>query len=234
MSDGTSLFQIFDQYPSVVTLLSKKTDGDMRSQGNREKYLSRNNISYEDVVTARLVHGNNITAVSVADKGHDVLGTDGIIADQRSIFLTITVADCLPIYLYDPKKEAVGLLHAGWKGLEHEIIPKGVSLLKDQFEVDSRNLVVGIGPGIGVCHFEVQDDLLIKFSSFQDAVELREDRRFLDLKKIAQMQLLENNVAEKNIETSQICTYCEKDMYFSHRRDQIHPIPTMLAGIGVR
>lgn len=200
---------------------------------NRKQFFNRHNISETEIVTAQLVHGNNVTVVSKKDAGHHMPQTDGLLTDQKGLVLSITVADCLPIFLYDPEKKVVGLLHAGWRGLDAKIIYSAIELLKKRFAVLPENLIVGIGPGIGPCHFAVHEDVLEKFSNYPNTSEKRNNEYFLDLKQIAKQQLIAKNVQTDHIEINNLCTYCEKNMYFSHRRDKTNPIQTMVAGIAM-
>ncbi len=242
MKTATFSFAQFRKYPTLVTLLSTKKDGGMNIRyelerdeerlHNRNKFFSLHNISNEPVV-AQLVHGNTIAVVAQQDAGAYIPKTDGLLTNQKGVFLSITVADCLPIYLYDPEKEVIGILHAGWKGLDKNIISSAVAELKKTFDVKAETLLVGIGPGIDACHFAVQKDLIDTFSSYSHVLEKRDNEYFLNLKQIAKQQLLKTGVMEKNIEINLLCTDCERDTYFSYRRDKSNPLQAMVASIGL-
>jgi len=159
-----------------------------------------------------LVHGNTAKIVSGQEAGKIVEKTDGLITADKNLFLTITVADCLPIFIYDPEKEIIGLVHGGWKNLAKNILASVVEKMAENFGSLAKDILVGVGPGISQCHFEVKKDLLEEFKSYlKDTLLNKEGRLFLDLKKIAKIQLINLGVKEKNIETSPECTFCLAD-----------------------
>jgi copper oxidase (laccase) domain-containing protein len=82
---------------------SMRLSGDFKDEkiiGNRKKFFKKNGINFKDVVSADLVHGSNVRIVDIKDKGRIIKKTDGLVTKERNIFLTVTVADCLPIFLY--------------------------------------------------------------------------------------------------------------------------------------
>lgn len=243
MISASSLFPIFSPFPQLLTAFSTKEDKQMRLQveqgedtetlKNREKFFEKLSISKEQVINAKLVQKSTVAVVDKSAMGSVIKETDGLITNEKDVFLSIIVADCLPVFLYDHKKEAVGLLHAGWRGLYAKIIPKGIAAMQENFGSLAEDIVVGIGPGIGVCHYSVQEDILRKFAEYKNVAEERDNQVFLNLKQIAKQQLLSMGVKEAHIEISPLCTYCEKDMFYSHRRDQVVPLEAMLAIIGI-
>ncbi|MDP2927134.1 MAG: peptidoglycan editing factor PgeF [bacterium] len=201
--------------------------------GNRRRFFEQLGIGEENTVAADIVHGSEVKIIGSKDKNKTILRTDGLLTEERGLFLTLTVADCLPIFLYDPQKEAVGLVHAGWKGLDKGILAAAVEEFKNGFGSNPIDVLIGIGPAISACHFEVQDDVLERFREFRaEALARREGRTFLDLKKIVRLQLVKLGLKEENIETNPECTFCLKDKYFSARRDKPEEIEAMLAVIG--
>lgn len=244
MKIKTPLFSLFDQFPNLTVLLSEENDSGMKIRyelendektiEKREKFFAKHNILPSQVVVARLAQGNGLAVILQNDAGKIIAQTDGFLTSQKEIFLSITVADCLPVYLYDPKKQVVGLLHAGWRGLDTHIIDKAIDILRETFKVSAQTLLVGIGPGIGSCHFEVKRDVLEKFLEYPYVQSKKDNAYFLNLKQIAKLQLIKNNVQEEHIEINPLCTYCEKNQYFSYRRDKSIPVQAMVACIGMR
>ena len=235
------MFSIFEKHPEIIAVVSTKEDGAMKFSGdllcdsdvrkNREKFLENSGVKEGLTVAADLVHGNNIKIVSIKEGGKTIEKTDGLITADKNLFLTITVADCLPIFIFDWKKEIVGLIHAGWRGLAKNILASAVKKMAEEFGSSPENILAEIGPGISQCHFEVKQDVLEKFKGFLPEVLLERNKRlFLDLKKIAKIQLIDLGLKERNIETSQECTFCLSNKYFSFRRDKA--LQTMMAVIG--
>jgi len=226
------VFGIFKRYSNLIVVISGRKDGTMKLSGdlikdkdtieNRKKFLKKLGIQEKATVIADLVHPvkfapqlfNRVKVVSNADREKTIKEIDGLITADRNLFLTITVADCLPIFIYEPEKEIIGLIHAGWRNLAGNILREAVEKIK------TNNLLFGIGPGIGQCHFEVKEDVIAKFKPYlKDTLLKRNGKSFLDLKGLAKIQLLNLGIKEENIEISPECTFCLKDKYFSFRRD---------------
>ena len=199
---------------------------------NRKKFLNKLGVDSNSLVSANLIHGNTIQTVTTSNAGKTIAKTDGLITDNKNLFLSITVADCLPIFLYDFKKEIIGLIHGGWRSLAKDILPLAIRKLTNDFNSKPGNILTGIGPGISQCHYEVKEDVLAKFKSFPTHIFTRRNgKTFLDLKKIAEFQLLNSGVKKGNIEISPECTYCFPNKYFSYRRDKPEVLETMIAVI---
>ena len=238
------LFEIFEDYPKLVRAFSEKKDGDLKlgdspeetARENREKFFRKLGLDSNSVITNGLVQADKVQVVRKKQRGGILPETDGSITAEKGIFLSVTAADCLPVFFYDPKKEIVAIAHAGWRGLAKGILPRVVQKMKEEFSCRPFDILVGIGPGIGECHYEVKPDVIEHFQDFPMAVHKQSEKLFLDLKKIAAIQMRGVGVLDKNIETHQACTYCEKETYFSWRRDkaEIENVQAMLGVIGMR
>jgi len=222
-----ALFKTFKKYPNLKAILSSKKDGSMKlldeNELRRRDFLLNNKV--ENLVSADLVHGNKVRVVQKNDKGKVVPNTDGLITDQKGLFLSVTVADCLPLFIFDPDKQIVGMIHAGWKSLEKDIVIQTIEKFKS-LGSNPKDLIVGIGPGISKCHFEVGKEVIEKFKKYPEAI----DGEYLDLKLIAKLQF--EKLGVRNIEINPECTYCS-NKYFSYRRDKSKTIKAMIAIIGI-
>jgi YfiH family protein len=235
------IFSLFKSYP-IITALSNKSDGSMKVNGdafehhNRTQFLKRFKINSLDVVSAWLGHKDKCRVFYKGDAPSIIKGVDGLFT-QDEIFLSVTVSDCLPIYMYGPKTKTVGIIHAGWSGLTLGIIPKAIQLMKRQLLNDPKNILVGIGPSIGVCHYEIKEDLIKKIpSSLSGSLEEKDGKTFWNLKEVARNQLVAEGIQEKNIEVNPICTFCSSRQYFSFRRekpDEPENLNVMMAVIGM-
>lgn len=202
------------QFPELIIATSKSSDGNMKfSQGNQKEtlenrlmFLKKLGISLDSVVDTNVRHGNRILRVGKNDlkKGaYDdsaALKVDGLITNERGVNLFLTIADCLPIFIYDPSNKAIGLIHAGRRGLDSGVIKNAVDKMKSEFNSNPKNLVIAIGPSIGPCHYKK------------------------DLWKQANEQLLKTAALKENIDNPKICTY-EGEEYFSHRRSEDQKLP---------
>jgi len=177
-------------------------------------------------IVANQTHSDHIKIVTHnheqgwRDSSTAINDCDALITNQPNIMLTILTADCVPILLFDPKKNIISAIHAGWNGTKKNIVFKTVNKMKEQFGVDPKDIIAGVAPSIGRCCYEVGKEVAQHF--FEDASSFTKvgDKYMLDLPHINQQQLLKAGVLAKNIELSHICTACEVKNYFSYRKEQ--------------
>jgi len=101
----------------------------------------------QGLVLMNQIHGNNVVVVGNDDIGKTISDCDGLITSDCDITLCVKVADCLPISLIDKKSHTIGLIHAGWRGLENKIIKNAIKII-------GNNIEVKIGPHICSKHYE--------------------------------------------------------------------------------
>lgn len=204
--------------------VSEKKDGSMKFSGKEDKIIKKNrddfllkiNVNPKEVVSAGLVHGNKVAWVGSALKGKTVPAADGLITKESNLFLCLTIADCLPVFLFNRKKGVVALIHAGWRGIAGHILERAVREMRS-FSADG--ISARIGPGICSKHFEIKKDVLEKLSDYPESVIRKENKLFFDLKRAAKKDLMGAGLAESDVEIDKECTFCLKDKYFSYRRD---------------
>lgn len=216
---------------SVVASFSKRQDGNMSlcfgntrdSLFNRDKFLFGLGIDYKNLICAKQVHGKRIEYVTQADLGHgaldyesSVIDTDGFITDQPNVPIAILTADCLSVFIYDPKRPAVAILHAGWRSTEQNISQEGVRAMQNKFNSQPEDLLVGFGPSIRSCCFEVKKDFK---SNFSFGLVNRKGRIFMDIALINQRQLAICGIKEENIFDPKVCTFSDNENYFSFRKE---------------
>lgn len=199
------------------------------------------------LITLRQVHSDIIHQVEAPPESQ--LVGDGLITATPGLLLGIQTADCLPIILVDPKRRAVGVFHAGWRGTVKHIVEKGVGEMRRWFGSRPRELKAAIGPGIQGCCYEVGAEVREEFESqftyaaklFREIEETDPVREkypmlfltarppghsrlpkkiFLDLVEANRQQLLAAGVPAKSIETSPLCTNCRSDLLFSYRAEK--------------
>ncbi len=156
--------------------------------------------------------------------------TDGVITDQKGILLTTVHADCLPVWLYDEEHQAIGLVHAGWRGTLAGIAPKAVKLMQETYGSDPAKVKAAIGPGISLCCFETGPEVIEAFCAewefagkYAEPAERRPGgaagKYYIDLKGINVEELMLAGLKPENIEISQHCTHCEPETFASYRRE---------------
>jgi hypothetical protein len=140
-----------------------------------------------------------------AEPGTALEDVDGHVVRHAGLAPLVLTADCLPVALAGPG--GVAMLHCGWRGLAAGIVARGATLV----EATSA----AIGPAIGPCCYEVGPEVL---ETFADLGEEIADGRMLDLPEVARRLLARAGVTA--VESAGLCTFCEPELFFSHRRDQ--------------
>ncbi|MBN1584940.1 peptidoglycan editing factor PgeF [Candidatus Uhrbacteria bacterium] len=199
---------------------------------NRKSYFIKLGIDTNNIVSTNLIHETNVAVVDEKDRGQILPNTDGLmITAKQGVFLTVTVGDCVPIYFFDKNKKVIGLVHAGWRGVIKNISKSLIDKMANEFESKSEDISAHIGPHLQKCHFEIKEDIVPQFDG---EFVLREDRIMkVDLRSMIKQQLLSLGVKSENIDSSDGCTFCDKEKYFSYRRDKPEKVQSMIAYIGM-
>ncbi len=158
----------------------------------------------------RQVHGDGVAVVETPGILQD---TDALVTQSAGAVLVIQVADCVPVFLFDPRRRAVGLAHAGWRGSAKGIAGKTAAVMIERFGCRPADLTACIGPSIGPCCCEVGPDAAGRFPSRY----LQGGR--LDLWAVNRDSLITSGMDPDSIHISRLCTVCHKDWFFSHRGD---------------
>jgi YfiH family protein len=203
--------------------ISLKRAGDMggsfhRTNPQRIRYLRRLGIRADrPVYSCRQVHSKRV--VVVTGQGAETLSdieADGLITNRADAVLTVTVADCLPIYLIDREHRAFALLHSGWRGTG--IAVQALKRMEQEYGSRPSQMAVSIGPGIGSCCYRVDEDRYLEFQERFGANSVRKEEGafFLDLA-AANIGLLVGCGVE-SIRVCRDCTACTPQLS-SYRRD---------------
>jgi YfiH family protein len=139
-----------------------------------------------------------------AEPGTALEEVDGHVVRHPGLAPLVLTADCLPVALAGPG--GVAMLHCGWRGLAAGIVGRGA------LAVEATS--AAIGPGIGPCCYEVGPEVLEAFADLGEGIA---DGRMLDLPEVARRLLARAGV--ERVESAGLCTFCEADLFFSHRRD---------------
>jgi len=200
--------------------------GDPRdSLKNRENFLGEMGIELRRLVCAKQVHGCKAALVEESDAAKGAFSyedaiddTDAFITSQRGLALAIFTADCLPVFLYDPSTNSIGLAHAGWKGTKAGIAASTVLEMKKRFNASAADLHAWLGPAIGGCCYQVGPEFegLFTFGLIK-----KENSLYLDLSGVNKEQLLSCGLKDTNISTNRLCTVCNDSRLFSYRRQGI-------------
>lgn len=178
----------------------------------------------EKLVMTHQIHSDLVRVVTESDCSglchRSYPSCDGLVTNTPGVTLLIFTADCTPLLFHDPVTGAVGAAHAGWRGTAQNIGGRVVETMVREFGCRPENIHAAIGPNIGQCHFETNEDvpqaLLRTFGEEAGAyIEKRGEKYFPDLKAVNALALRKAGVT--NIEISDACTYCQPDRFWSHR-----------------
>jgi polyphenol oxidase len=197
-NDGVRWLQA--DLPAARAVFSTRTAGSIKE--DPLPLAAALGISPDRIVSGRQVHGVELAFRTVATA--DTPEADGqVILAPGPVGLVYT-ADCLPIAVAGPG--GVAMLHCGRRGLAAGIVARGVQ------SVGATH--AAIGPGIGPCCYEVGDEVLAGFADLGEGIA---SGRMLDLPEVARRLLSRAGV--ESVESADLCTRCERDLFFSHRRD---------------
>ena len=186
-----------------------------------------------NIVTGVQVHGTNIEIADGTKTKFE--STDGLMTDKKDVVLTTYYADCVPLLFYDPIKRVIANAHAGWRGCAMDMAGKVIFAMKQHFNCDPANILAGIGPSISVKNFEVSEDVVQEFKKMlpfsQDFIynsEIQKNKYHVDLWGVCQKSMINAGLLTQNIEVAGLCTFENKELFHSHRRDGL-PRGSMIA-----
>ncbi len=164
-------------------------------------------------VHARQTHGTRIVFHEPGPAGLELHpDADGHVTRHRGVLLTVALADCVPVFLVDPVRRALGLLHCGWRGVAAGMVEHAISTLYDRLAAESSALHVHLGPAIcGRCYEvgpEVHQALVGNTPPGPES---------LDLRSVLRDRILRGGVLEERLTVSSHCTRCGEAPFFSHR-----------------
>jgi polyphenol oxidase len=205
--------------------------GDMsrrRAGPARARLFAHLSIGEERVFGLTQVHSRRVVTLAGQDAREVAeMEADGMVSASGDAVLTVTVADCLPIFLVDRATGAYGLVHSGWKGTG--IVRAALDAMTAGFGTDPRDLSVTIGPGIGPCCYRVPEERALSFAEeFGASAAARgaDDTPRLDLRAANVMLLQAAGVSEITVVDD--CTCCTGSLS-SFRRQGADAFTLMLA-----
>ncbi|MGL4981516.1 MAG: polyphenol oxidase family protein [Treponemataceae bacterium] len=209
--------------------LSLKKAGSMRFRwtehnDNRDSFFSKQSIDQKKIVPVELIHSKNVFAVAKQSDTFNLCG-DGILTQNQNLIPSVTVADCMPIYLFDETKNVFGVVHSGWKGTG--IIEQALDQAKTTYNCRIEDFSIIFGPHIRSCCYKIDEERKIFFQtqfSKESVVE-----KIVNKKTEVYVSLQDANlyVLEKmgiKLENISICTDCTCCSLFlgSFRRETSH------------
>lgn len=197
-------------------------------EGNRSLLASAFGIDADALVTVRQTHGSDILVIDEPNDDYThFLGieSDAIITSRPNVMIGVCVADCVPILLLDPKRNVAAAVHAGWQGTAAKLVSKTVAGMKSVFGCHPGELQAAIGPCIGSCCYEVDSQVRQAFAGADIpwdafASPSGNGKWRLDLAGTNRDLLLTAGVPAESVQSAGMCVCCQKDLFFSYRRDK--------------
>jgi YfiH family protein len=183
--------------------------------GNRQWFLNALGVMPDRLAIPQQQHTAIVKKVSAEGTYEQC---DALITNVSKVFLSVSVADCAPVFLFDRKKKVVGCVHAGWRGTEQRIVQKTLLQMQQDFGSAPVDIHAFIGPSAGQCCYEVGEEVARKFDV--EFVLRRSGKIYLDIKRANNEQLRVAGVPGLNIEVHVDCTICNLEFYHSYRRDR--------------
>jgi polyphenol oxidase len=243
-SEGAVVHGVFTRWggvsaPPFDTLNAASSVGDS-AEAVRENHARIASTLGLPLVAARSVHGADV--IEVTPTAGSPVGqwrqefwrrdADAMITDVPGFALFWAFGDCVPILLYDARHQAIGLVHAGWRGTAGAVAAHAVEAMRQRFGSRPEEMLAGIGPSIGKCCYTVGDEVRERFRSnatawasacFEERATSGSDERpalYVDLWESNRRQLLAAGLAPDHIELAGICTGCRTDLFFSYRMER--------------
>ena len=195
---------------------------------NRKAFAEAVGVDASRFTTCQQVHGSKVTlvtedlvgsgAVNFADT---IADTDALITNLPDVPLMLFYADCVPVLLADLESGAIGLAHAGWRGTVANIGVKILAAMGKAFGTKPQNVLVGIGPSIGACCYEVDDFVRDQAQGYEEFFASKGGGKYqLDLWGMNARQLVQVGVPAENIMISGVCTNDNVELFCSYRAEQ--------------
>lgn len=197
---------------------------------NYKRICAAIGVNPESVVHAKQTHKDQVRVVTTADRGkgynreRDYDDIDALVTNEPDVTLTILTADCVPVFLVDPVKRAIGLVHSGWRGTVARIAAKTVQCMQDIYGSNPSDIVALTGPCICCDCYEVGDEVADAFRSefgeeiFARIATQRNGKAHINLSEAIAQSLFQIGV--RKVTQSGFCTACNSDLLFSHRVTQ--------------
>lgn len=188
-----------------------------------EKQLKLNGVDSFFIPRTRQIH-SDIVARITSRMGDVVVEADAFVTTEPGVVCAVRTADCIPVVMWDVRERIVAAVHAGWRGVASEIVPRSIQDIRDQFP--DANLRVTMGPAMAASCYEVGEEVIASCGKTVSDVTAylhpaRPGHHRIDLKGIVIEQMARAGITSNCIEDHPICTHCDS-RYASFRRGDHH------------
>ncbi|UCB52683.1 MAG: peptidoglycan editing factor PgeF [Candidatus Zixiibacteriota bacterium] len=214
-------FPPLDVFPFVLHGLMVKgrdstADGGKKTPGKLLKTISRHDAR---PVSLSQMHRDECVTITSRDQVRRRYSGDAVLTNRADVLISVAVADCLPIFVVNSKRKVIGMIHAGWRGTLLGIARRTLEKAKDRFGCQPGDFTLLFGPCIQGCCYRVSDQVAILFDT-QYVSRSPDGTPRLDLVRANLKQFTGSGVKKSKIFVVGECTFCEKELFFSYRRDK--------------
>jgi len=200
--------------------------GNGRQTETMLNFFEKNQTRYKKIVIPNQIHSTNLEVFQSGSsvKIESIEDTDGVITKENDVILTVRTADCLPIIFSSKDSGIIGISHQGWRGSLKKMVIKMVDKMVD-LGAELETIAVAIGPGIGPCCYDIDEDRYYQFLEEFDGYSTRifhfhGSKRFVDLTQLNYLLLVAEGIKKYNIDFFPFCTSCDQARFFSFRRSK--------------
>ena len=225
--------QMVDFHPKVFLAYSEVADGNIDARfsppptvkANRKTLFKALGLNPYQIIEGQQVHENRVLPLDAENikmwHGQNVTGVDGFITNQTDIYLMLRLADCLPLVLIDPVKNAIGVVHVGWRGAVGHIHLKALELLTKKYGTDPHDVLAWFGPSALECHYVSPESpsQLEDNPGWKPFVKNSDKGYKVDIVGYVSSTFKDAGLLKKNQHFSNMCTI-ETPTLFSHQRSQ--------------
>lgn len=220
-------FNKLNEFNNIIHGFTIKSKNFKKNEEDYKKVCEDLNLNKNYLKIELQIHSNIVKCVMNNDL---VTDADGLITNIKNLPLFIRTADCISFILYDSVKEVIGNIHSGWKGTLGRIIENGIMKMKDNYFSNIEDIIICVFPSILYCHFEVEDDVyklyknefkeLKNINKYIKKGEIKDGKQkyFIDTVSINKQMMIDLGIKNENIYLSNMCTYCNNDLFYSYRK----------------
>ena len=192
----------------------------MADSGLKQKFSDLcSELAIDDICYLKQIHSDKIFVCDEDNKYHGDYEGDALITTLKRNGVGIFTADCVPVLIADNKNKVVAAVHSGWRSTIANIVGKTIMRMQDNYGCSCDNIRVYIGPHNKICCYEVSEELISEFKNVDYLKNADINKgRFLSLENCIIEQCKINGVKEKNIITSDYCTFCSENVKFHSYR----------------
>ena len=244
-NQGLIYYKIFRGFENVLAFTSTKQTFEIKTprftgdspdifEQNRVLLAEKLMIKPEQLVFPRQTHTNCVAEILEIPET-ELKETDALVTNKTGICLCVQTADCVPILLFDPIKNVIAAVHAGWRGTVKKIAEIAVQKMEQNYGTSPENIIAAIGPSISPEIYEVGDEVVeeVRLSIPNAEILLHKNssgKFHLNLWEANRQVLLQNGLQFHNIEILGECSFSESEKYYSARKEGIET-GRMVSGI---